>query len=66
MNAERLARLFRERAQLDLEIADALLETDEKPQRKRPRSPLAKTVKPSSAALESVRASLENQGIQSR
>lgn len=33
MNTERLARLFRERAQLDIQIADALLE--EKPKRQR-------------------------------
>lgn len=67
MNHQRLAKLFRERAQLDLEIADALLEVEEKPARKRPRASAAsalKAFKASPDAVEKVRKSLEKQGIQ--
>ena len=65
MNTERLARLFRERAQLDLEIAEALLETEKKPVRRLPRARLG-GVAPSPAAVETVRSALESQGVQSR
>jgi hypothetical protein len=61
MNRERLARLFRERAQLDLQIADALLEDDApKRPRQKPR-PELRVVSPE--ALNTVRDKLRRQGI---
>lgn len=62
MNRERLAKLFRERAALDLEIAEALLEEETKQPRKRPRTPLSEQ-RPSQASIDRVRSSLERQGL---
>lgn len=61
VNPKRLAKLFRERAALDLEIAEALLE--EEPKRPRRRSKSEPKVQPSEKAVDDVRRKLRRGGV---
>lgn len=60
MNAKRLAQLFRERAAIDMEIAEAL--EQEEPKRPRKRATTEPTVKPTDDAVERTRRTLRKKG----
>ena len=60
-NAKRLAQLFRDRAAIDLEIAEML--EQEQPKRPRKRAVAEPTVKPSPEAIERTRRILRRKGV---
>lgn len=61
MNIKRIAKLLRERAALDLELAEAFEEEERKPKRKRPTPP--PTLQPSQEVIDQVRRTLRKKGV---
>lgn len=61
MNVKLIAKLLRERAALDLELAEAFEEAEPKPKRKRATPP--PTVQPSQEVIDQVRRTLRRKGI---
>ena len=61
MNPKRIAKPLRERAALDLELAEAFEEEERKAPRKRPQA--EPTVQPSSQAIDAVRRRLRAKGV---
>lgn len=61
MNPRRIAQLLRERAALDLELAEAFEEEERTVQRKRPTA--EPTVQPSQEAIDTLRRKLRRKGI---
>lgn len=61
MNPKRIAQLLRERAALDIELADAFEEEERKAPRKRPTP--EPTMQPSQEALDRMRRTLRRKGV---
>lgn len=61
MNPKRIAKLLRERAALDLELAEAFEEEERTVQRKRPTP--EPTMQPSQEAIDKMRRTLRKKGV---
>ncbi len=61
MNPKRIAKLLRERAALDLELAEAFEEVEPKTPRKRPM--VEPTIQPSQEVIDEVRRKMRRKGI---